>query len=321
MGAYWRLVATWLVGLALAALLFGCPATRPAVTDADEGIAGQVFFPSYRTQATFNEVATAATVSLIDPISNETKATSLTDSRGRFSLSFRGLKLGLQPYYLEASKGLNSNAVGQDVVRVRTVIQRQAGGWTSLSSLVPGGPVFLNTSTTAVSLISSLRAFSTASISVLLGTVQPATGGTGVFIADGTAITQAEFLQVHDLSSSALAADADPFASIRFEGGVYSLKPGVGSQGAIGITYLRPTVAAVGDLVTLNGLGFAQLASANNVTFTPEVPAVVTTASPTLLQVRVPAGATSGPVSVRVGVRTATISFTVMPPVSGGLSP
>lgn len=312
--------------LLLAALLAGCPVARPSQVDSeDEGIVGQVFFPSYRTQADIGEVATAATVSLIDPGQNQTRGTSLTDAVGRFSLSFKGLSLGDQVYYLEAVKGLNSNAVGKDAVRVRTFIQKKGSVWTSLTSRLPGSVVAINTSTTALSLIASLRqSTNPATPSVLIGTLilgAPSGGLPDSFESTGTGISPSEFNQIWNLASTALSSDTDPFDAIQYSGGNYALKPGVAGPTRPVINYLLPATAAVGTKVVLHGSGFSPILGGNVVTFNPAVGAVVTAASETAIEVTVPSGATTGDLRVDVGSLSATASFTLLPPVNGGLNP
>lgn len=317
----WPRVVAWFTCLLMLAGLGGC-APRPTAVADEEGFVGQVFFPGYQTQAAISEVATAATVSLIDPVLNETKATSLTDPQGRFSLTFKGSQVGNQVYYLEAVKGLGSNAVGKDAVRVRTLIQRQEGGWTSLNSRMPGSTIVLNTSTTALSLIVSLRqATSPATPSLLIGTVSVGGGGADTFMDEGTGLTASEFTQVRDLAASALAADTDPFFALEYTAGTYALKPGITGAIAPTITYLEPPMASIAATIVIHGAGFSPTLGGNTVTFTPSVGAVVATASATEIEVSVPAGVTSGELRVTVGSEFATASFTLMPPISGGLDP
>lgn len=306
--------------LLLAASLSGCPTARPVTSD-EEGLVGQVYFPSYKVQANIAEVATAATVSLIDPVQNQTKATSLTDPHGRFSLLFRGADLADQLYYLEAVKGLGSNAVGKDAVRVRTLILRKNKTWTSLSSSMPGQTIVINTSTTALSLIVSLRqATNPATPSALIGSIQVG-GSNDTFLEGDSGIPPAEYTEVRNLAASALEADTDPFFALEYNAGTYTLKPGTLPDTGPYITYLQPAAASVGDRVQIHGAGFSTTPSSNVVTFAPSASAVVTAAAATVLEVTVPNGAMSGEVRVVVGGLAATASFTLMPPISGGLNP
>ncbi len=269
------------------------------------------------------EVATAATVSLIDPVLNETRATALTDSQGIFVLSLdRRMFAGKQIYYLEAVKGLSSNAVGRDAVRVRTVISWQSGIWASISG-DHGAGIVLNTSTTALGAILSLRQ-GTTTASLLIGTLSvgtPSESRPDTFQAEGTGIADTEFDTVYHLVATSLAADVDPFDALRYEGGIYSLKPGVGHTEGIPFLYLQPAIASVGSAILINGAGFSPTLTGNTVTFAGGQTAAVATASATSIRVTVPPGATTGPVTVVAGESAATASFTLLPVVSGGLQP
>ncbi|MEU6426623.1 RHS repeat-associated core domain-containing protein [Microbispora sp. NPDC046973] len=84
-----------------------------------------------------------------------------------------------------------------------------------------------------------------------------------------------------------------------------------------------PTSGRAGATVTINGTGFSATASANQVTFNGTT-ATVTAATPTSLQVEVPAAVTAGPVRVQVGGTTVTgETFTVAaaPPAVTAVSP
>lgn len=317
MGTLKKAILGLVAGLFLTGSLSGCPATRTAATSDEEGLVGQVFFPGYKVQADIAEVATAATVSLIDPVASETKATSLTDSQGRFQLSFRGATLSNQVYYLEAVKGLSSNAVGRDAVRVRTLIQRQNASWTSLNSRIPGSPVLLNTSTTALALIVSLRqATDPATPSLLIGSLSEDS-----FDEAGTGLSSSEYDQVRALAATALTSDTDPFFALQYSAGTYFLRPGTTGSTTPTIMYLQPPMASIGGKVIIHGAGFSPTLGGNQVTFAPSVGAVVATASTTMIEVTVPGAAMTGDLRVTVGGEFATASFTLMPPITGGLDP
>ncbi|WP_405087575.1 RHS repeat-associated core domain-containing protein [Microbispora sp. NBC_01389] len=84
-----------------------------------------------------------------------------------------------------------------------------------------------------------------------------------------------------------------------------------------------PTSGRPGATVTVSGTGFSATASANQVTFNGTA-ATVTEATPTSLEVKVPAAVTAGPVRVQVGGTTVTGEmFTVAaaPPAVTGVSP
>jgi hypothetical protein len=71
------------------------------------------------------------------------------------------------------------------------------------------------------------------------------------------------------------------------------------------ITSFFPPIAATGISVAITGTNFSPVAENNTVKFNG-VDATVTAASPTELTVTVPAGATAGPLTVEVGLSTAT---------------
>jgi YD repeat-containing protein len=81
---------------------------------------------------------------------------------------------------------------------------------------------------------------------------------------------------------------------------------------ALAILNVSPRQGGVGSTVTLQGQGFSTTAAQNVVTFNG-TPATVVSATANALVVTVPAGATTGPVSVTVNnqIATADISFTV----------
>lgn len=95
---------------------------------------------------------------------------------------------------------------------------------------------------------------------------------------------------------------------------------GSGSGGAVAdpgssaptITGISPAGANVGDTVTITGTGFSTTAGDNTVNFNG-ITAIITSSTSTQIIVTVPAGATSGNITVTVGGLTATSasSFTV----------
>ncbi|MBM3267824.1 MAG: hypothetical protein FJZ01_09270 [Candidatus Sericytochromatia bacterium] len=152
----WRFRAPALV------LLAGCAAQ---VAPADgrlpvlPAISGTVAFPGERqAQATTTEIGTAATVSLIDPTTNVTVATTLSTPARTFVLKISGLSPESRAYYLEAIKGLRSNAAGNDAVRMRTLVKYigPALGWQSISVV----DASISPQSTALAAIMSLRATS-----------------------------------------------------------------------------------------------------------------------------------------------------------------
>lgn len=86
------------------------------------------------------------------------------------------------------------------------------------------------------------------------------------------------------------------------------------------ITSLSPASGQVGTSVTIAGSGFGSTQGSSTVTFNG-MPATITSWSSTSISAAVPAGATTGPVIVRVGgIISNGVTFTVIPTISS-LSP
>lgn len=167
--------------------------------------------------ATTADVASGATVSLIEATSGTTKGTTVSAADGGFVLKFGA---GFNPvpgqtYYLEAVKGLalggNSNRAGTALIRIRTLMQF-SDGWLSLSSGSPGGTISLSRATTAVAAIANLRALTLGQQADLMGHVS----GTS-FVEGGTVITNAEFAAVFNLVDAALSSNQDPIEVLGYD--------------------------------------------------------------------------------------------------------
>lgn len=295
----------------LGLMLTGCATLGPQPSVPD--LVGQVHLPSlgYRTQASIGDVGNAATVSLIDVISNQTLGTSLTTASGSFRLSFGA---GFRPaanttYYLEAIKGLSTNRAGKDAARLRTIISYQ-DGWTSLSSEIPGSPIAITLGTTTVSVIVSHRSGTARAVNALglLGkvatfvsdaTLAPATTDTFNGRQDYTNLTNSEFHGVFGMAKAALDQDQDPFASVAYDSVANAFLLPNGGSSRVTTTPDPAVGASVGDTVTLTGLTFNATAGNNVVTFNG-VTATVTGLTPDrrTLTCTVPAGATTGPLVV-----------------------
>ena len=98
-------------------------------------------------------------------------------------------------------------------------------------------------------------------------------------------------------------------------------------QRTIPIASFTPTSGPVGASVVISGSIFSATPSANIVRFNGSTPATVTAASTTQLTALVPAGATTGPISVTVGIYTAvsnsafTVTATYGPPAISSVTP
>src|SRR6266849_982468 len=106
-------------------------------------------------------------------------------------------------------------------------------------------------------------------------------------------------------------------------GNLLSITRSTTPSNALAIFSFSPSQGGVGQTVTIQGQNFSATPSANTVKFNGTT-ATVTAATTNLLTTSVPAGATTGPISVTVGTSTATSSsnFTVLPsPVITSVSP
>ncbi|MBO9541703.1 IPT/TIG domain-containing protein [bacterium] len=304
-------------------MLPGCAVMAPEPPSALP-LFGQVSFPTERSaQADLNDVAVSATVSLIRADTNETVHTALTDQNRKFVFSF----VKWQPtvdalYYLEALKGLGSNQAGNAVIRIRTLAQYTATGWRSLGA--SGSGVQLTAGTTAVTIVAShlgpaqvppLGLLGKMTIGVPDPSLVPTTPDT--LDPTGTGISNAQYHAVYDLVARALDRDADPLERVSYNGSTFAMK----AYAVPGISAVVPSAAAIGATVTLQGSNFDAV-PANNTVFFNGVPAIPATGSATQLVVTVPAGATSGPVSVTTGAGPAgvTQNFSVIQPPSGVLT-
>ncbi|MNR88768.1 hypothetical protein D3C72_197190 [compost metagenome] len=220
-------------------LLTGClsPVT-PQTTPEIPAVHGRVTFtPTYGVQAGIaDEIALAATVSLINVESGATEVTTLTDAQGKFSLTFPKTFVVTKdkPYYLEAVKGLKdlgpSNRVGADAARVRTILTWSSGNWKSISA----GGITVNPSTTALSAIANLRALSTTSATALIDALRvglpepdPAPPSPDSFNTGAPhGVSSQEFHTVRSLVSELLKQDLDPLAHLSYYAGVYSQASG-----------------------------------------------------------------------------------------------
>lgn len=269
-------------GLTLLALLAGCVPAAPNSPPPLPLLEGRVEGFARQTQATTEEVANAATVSLINPISGNTMATTVTSSDGRFTLSFSGGFLpGSNPYVLEAVKGLSQggsvNRAGAPAARLRTLIRHQNGAWSYLSA----GGLVIGSSSTALCALAGLKNLNDAQNVALLGTLHvgtPSTSGgiTAPDTFDGTAdVAESEFHQAWDLVKKALSRDLDPIGSVFLRpaaGATSSVAtgsvPGFDANLGIGmaqegwaVSSVAPSSAAAGATAVLYGHGFPSATS------------------------------------------------------------
>lgn len=287
-----------------ALVLSGCHLGAEFVEAPQEAIAdlpGEVRFPARTVQANLQDIAKAATVSLINADTNRTETTTLTNASGSFRLTFPTAfrPSATSSYYLEAIKGLDSNRAGSFVARIRT-LARYDKGWTTLTNALPGGSVQLNTATTALCLGAAIRSgtASPVDLSALIGKYD---GVTQTYIPVAN-LSSEDFSTLRTFTEQILALDQDPMAGVVLTDQSQWLKK---SLTWLTLAQLDPPTGGAGTAVTISGAGFA-LQPADNIVRFNGVLADVLSASPTALTVAVPMGATPGPVTVQVGAIKAT---------------
>ncbi|MBO9541769.1 IPT/TIG domain-containing protein [bacterium] len=258
-------------------------------------LSGRVLIPR-RVQATIkDDVAVAATVSLINTGSNRTEATGVTDDHGVFTLT---LPKNYRPdpkstYYLEAVKGLHENRPGHAVARVRTIV-KFLNGWVSLTNTTPNQGINITSLTTAVAIGAGLRKGTASKVDfdALIGKIAGGvyTPVTNLSLAEVTALTS--------LVTSKLADDRDPVGAITLDTGTNGFE--LASPESPQVSTASVAVAQVGGTLTLTGSGFSTT-PANNVVTINGTPVTVLSATMTSLTIQIPEGATSGQITVQVG--------------------
>ncbi|MBO9540129.1 carbohydrate binding domain-containing protein [bacterium] len=219
-----RLVLSFVL---VALLALGCrPAplavSNPGASVVQPVLKGELLLPGgYDTQATAGQVRANATVTLIDPSTFQAKGTGITASDGSFTVQALGSftpVLGAL-YLLESSKALGgtSNAA----FRLRTLVQFNAGGWTSVS----GTSIRLSTTTTAAAILWDQQALSASDVIGKL-VYDPVTG-TLLPAALGATAPESLVRSVDGLVGEALALNLDPIQIVRpGPGGTYGLALG-----------------------------------------------------------------------------------------------
>lgn len=302
------------------AALLGVPATGPSAL-ADREITGRVLLPARSTQAysVADDVAAGATVSLIDTQTQVTVGSTVTTASGSFRFSF-GASFkpdSARAYYLEAIKGIKGpngqyNQVGAEAVRLRTLLYYR-DGWVSLTNSAPGD-VTITKDTTAVSGMLGLRTLAGDSIdpAPLIGCLEA--GNEAAWQAPGFPFQRSDFDTVVGFINSALNFDQDPLRYLSYNRytGAYLKTGTVFTLDAVSVTTGR-----IGAPVTLSGSGFNVAAPVKNVIrFNGvQVPTsdVLVNPNGTRLDVHVPLGATTGPISLEIdGTMVAGSRFVVL---------
>lgn len=159
-----------LLVLLLALLLTACQQPAPPATPQASGVSatesrplfqGSFIAPaSFQAQAVASNLASGATISLIDLATGQVKGTGISDGAGNFTVTalatFTPTLNTL--YVLEATKALGTTS--SRALSLRTLVSLSPTGWTSIS----GGLVTISTATTAVALLHRHRGLSSAEV-------------------------------------------------------------------------------------------------------------------------------------------------------------
>ena len=293
--------------------LAGCAGLRHplgASPGAPLALVGQVSFGGERrVQATMNDVQGSATVSLIDTTTDTTVATGLTDSSGYFHLDLSSWSpTAGEVYYLEAIKGLDNNVAGHDAARVRTLLEQVSGNWES----VEVGFITIDPSTTALSIIESLRGPSVVAPASLIGSMP-----TPTYFAGAANVSQSDFTTVLAYVNAALTANTDPVDAVVYSNGSYESTVGAPVPTPLPppptIFTLYPQQAAIGSEITIYGRGLAGIPASESISVAGATASIASTC-PGLVVTTVPK-VSPGPAQVLVSVggsSAATLSLTVL---------
>lgn len=260
------------------------------------------------------DIATHATVSLIDTATGLTLATTVTDERGAFYLQFSDgfLPVGDRPYFLEAVKGVKGsnpdyNQAGADALRLRTLIfYREAErGWVSLENAEPG-PIYLSMHTTAVSV-------AIAHLQVVLPTLAPADFigclATGTYVEGGRPLSEPVYANLYSLVENAIVENRDPLHYVAFDArnGTF-----LSTYISFSISRILPSTGEIGTRVLMEGSGF--LSGTIDRVAINDLPMGIIPGSLTdrRVEFEIPPGARSGPISLSInGVNQAGPRFIV----------
>lgn len=274
---------------------------------------GRIAMPP-SVQATLGDVASHATVALIDAVTRHTLATTVTNESGAFFLQFAEgfVPVADRPYFLEALKGVRGenpdfNQAGADTIRLRTLIFYRPAerGWVSLDNAEPGS-VFLSMNTTAVSVAIAhmTQAGDTLDPAAFIGSVQ-----TGTYVPADRPLSLNAFTGLRTEVEKAILENRDPFHYV-----VYDRKNGTfqSSFVAFAVSEILPLNGNIGTLVDIRGDGF--LSGTLEAVLINGKPAEVQPGSlaDDRVLVKVLPGTRTGPVSLVInGVVQAGPTFTV----------
>jgi Tol biopolymer transport system component len=198
------------------------PLSQPVIVIKERtrtSISGKVEFPApgkFSAKSTAADISAKATVSLIDPATNITIATGLTDNTGTFMVNPEPafVPTDNQIFILEASK--RPGDVGSFLIAIRTLVKWNANttSWSSITT----GIVKINSKTTALSVISGLNPGSV-NPADLIGTVDSNTGS----FSPPASVPSGTLTAVDNLVNQILADNRDPVKLITLNGSVYTV--------------------------------------------------------------------------------------------------
>ncbi len=245
---------------------------------------------SPKTQALASNVVSQATVALIDHITGETVATTLSDNTGTFTLTIPGFSPVPSPdfYTLEAVKGANNQSPGSGTLRLRSIVEWN-GGWVSCTNAVAGsGTIAINNLTTALALEVGLTR---ASVTDVLGAADDSSPPDLLKSPINATVSGAEVIDLEGAVTGYILNNLDPVSQT--------------SQISPQITSVSPMSGVVGDVVAINGSGFVSVPGATTVLFNG-VTAPIVAVTPTTIFTTVPAQALGGPITVTTLIGSAT---------------
>jgi len=233
-------------------------------------------------QAVTSDIVRRSTVSILDPVTNTTVASTVTDDAGRFSLVPANAVTAGKLYLLEAVKGVSSSP-SQDALRFRNWIVLNQNTWRSISA----PDVVLDANTTAAVLLSQLFPDEVRPADLVLGKIAASAGVSALVATPSFSLhPDLEFSRLATSIRGLVQADLDPIASVS------GIRPVVSSLSA---ARARP-----GEMLVITGSGFSPIAAQNTVEFgESSTVGSVLLATPTRLFVLVPSVSGSRPVTVR----------------------
>lgn len=310
----WVLLPGTALTLALAACTTAPRAVPGLPVSNRHPLQGQIRVPDRAIAALISDVANGATLSLIDSVTGATLATTVSTPEGTYALY---LPAGFtpvpgRPYVLEALKGLptggSANRAGASLARLRTILFYQNSDWVSLTSATPGDRIDIGWATTALAVISNLRALSAPDQQGLMGKVNSA--GTS-FSALGTAVSSSEFSAVFALVDRTLKSDQDPVEVVGYDptGATPATQYGRKPSDLVIYPALSPAAPVPGGTVTVAGQGFPAPRADVRVSVGTQPVAWTVSADRRQLTLSLPTGAFSGLLAITQGSSTWTGPF------------